>query len=67
MPTHAGLGLSGVGLLPVKQSQCMLVADRNLLASSSAALWLQGLYVRLRRVTGGTFNYFIGALQLPAA
>lgn len=56
------LGLSGAAMLPLKPRQCVLVADGGVLAASAAALWLQGLYVRLHRSTGGTFNYFVGAL-----
>lgn len=60
-PSKGSLGLSGADLLPLKAGQCVLKADSNLLASALASLWLQGLYVRLHRNTGGTFNSFIGA------
>lgn len=56
------LGLQGAPMLPLKKGQCVLVADGNVLGASSGSLWLQGLYIRLHRMTGGTFKYFIGAL-----
>jgi hypothetical protein len=50
-PSAASLGLSGAPLLPLLPYQCLLISDMRLLGLGfSSQLWLDGLYVRYRRM-----------------
>lgn len=50
-PTGASLGLTGAPLLPLVSNQCLIVLDRQLLATvfGNPLLWVDGLYLRYKR------------------
>lgn len=59
-PSRRGLGIEGATLLGMKHAQCMLVTDARVMIAVDS-LWLDGVYIRLKRRNMDTPLSFITA------